>query len=106
MNTKLLDLGQQILTRNQARIPQHAELQQQIDTLRKRCGIGPARAMLGQEGERSAGGVALRIRDREAARARQQESFAQLRETAQQVEPPNDQHDSDVLAQALRLRPT
>eukprot|EP01031_Cornospumella_fuschlensis_P012509 gene12509-15284_t len=68
-NTKLIDLAHQIVSRNQTRLEQAGELQSQIDALRQRCGVGPARAMLGQEGERSAGGVVLRIRDREAAKA-------------------------------------
>lgn len=106
-NTKLIDLAHQIVTRNQTRLGQAEALQSQIDALRQRCGVGPARAMLGQEGERSAGGVVLRIRDREAAKTKLKSGQglpSGSPPTPRPVPPPGPAR-ADALADSLRLHP-
>jgi len=60
LNTKLIDLAQQLLLRHQTHLPDAPALQEQIDDLRTQCGSAPARALLGQDSERQPGGVALR----------------------------------------------
>ncbi|WCM94407.1 response regulator [Acidovorax sp. NCPPB 2350] len=62
LNTKLLDLAQQVLARHAARLEaaQVAEQQDAIDALRQRCGHAAARAMLGHGGERKPGELVLR----------------------------------------------
>lgn len=62
LNTKLIDLSQQMLLRYTDRLPQAASLQESVDQLRSQCGTAPARAILGQENERQPGAVALRTR--------------------------------------------
>lgn len=62
LNSKLLDMSQQVLLRQRARIPTADALQDNITVLRQRMGTTPTRAILGQESERTPGGVALRIR--------------------------------------------
>lgn len=63
LNSKLLDLAQQLLLRHRARIaPATEPLQASIDALRERVGCAPTRAALGQGHERGPGGVVLRLR--------------------------------------------
>lgn len=62
LNTKLLDIAQQLLLRNKALLPDATALQEAIDLLRSQCGSTQARALLGQDSERQPGGVALRTR--------------------------------------------
>jgi len=63
LNSKLLDLSQQVLLRHGARIASPEPLQEAIDALRLRIGNAPARAILGQDNERRPGGVAIRSRN-------------------------------------------
>ncbi|MDA8522065.1 response regulator [Acidovorax sp. NCPPB 4044] len=62
LNTKLLDLAQQVLTRHAAKLEPDAVAAHQdtIDALRLRCGSAPARAVLGQGSERKPGELVLR----------------------------------------------
>ncbi len=62
LNTKLIDLSQQMLLRYTDRLPQAASLQVSVDQLRNQCGTAPVRAILGQESERQPGAVTLRTR--------------------------------------------
>ncbi len=62
LNSKLLDMAQQVLLRHSARRAAPQPLQAAIDALRTRMGMAPARAILGQDSERHPGGVALRVR--------------------------------------------
>ena len=62
LNSKLLDMAQQVLLRHSARMAAPEPLQAAIDALRTRMGTAPARAILGQDSERHPGGVALRVR--------------------------------------------
>ncbi len=62
LNSKLVDMSQQVLLRHQARIAAPATLQEAIDALRPRVGSTPTRAILGQDSERHPGGVVLRVR--------------------------------------------
>ncbi|WP_069103585.1 response regulator [Acidovorax sp. RAC01] len=62
LNSKLLDMSQQVLLRQRARISTADALQEAIDSLRQRIGSAPTRAILGQDSERTPGGVALRVR--------------------------------------------
>ncbi len=62
LNSKLVDMSQQVLLRHQARIAAPATLQEAIDALRPRVGNTPTRAILGQDSERHPGGVVLRVR--------------------------------------------
>lgn len=62
LNTKLIDLSQQLLLRSTDQLPQAAALQASVNQLRSQCGTTPARAILGQESERQPGAVALRAR--------------------------------------------
>ena len=63
LNTKLIDLAQQLLLRNKAKLPHAETLQETVDQLRSQCGTAPARAILGQASERQPGAVALRTRN-------------------------------------------
>ncbi len=63
LNSKLLDLSQQVLLRHGARIASPEPLQAAIDALRQRIGNAPARAILGQDSERRPGGVVIRSRN-------------------------------------------
>ncbi|GDY35877.1 response regulator [Acidovorax sp. NB1] len=63
LNSKLLDLSQQVLLRHGARIASPEPLQEAIDALRLRIGNAPARAILGQDNERRPGGVVIRSRN-------------------------------------------
>jgi len=62
LNTKLLDLAQQVLTRYAARLDPAlvAAQEAEIAALRERCGHAPPRAMLGQGTERKPGELVLR----------------------------------------------
>ena len=60
LNTKLLDMAQQLCTRHAARIDRVADQQATIDALRRRCGASATRAMLGHENERKPGELLLR----------------------------------------------
>lgn len=60
LNTKLIDLAQQLLLRHQTHLPDAPALQEQINDLRTLRGSAPARALLGQDSERQPGGAALR----------------------------------------------
>jgi hypothetical protein len=62
LNSKLVDMSQQVLLRQRARIATADALQESIDSLRQRMGSAPTRAILGQDSERTPGGVALRVR--------------------------------------------
>jgi len=101
LNSKLLDMAQQVLLRHGARMAAPEPLQEAIDALRARMGTAPARAILGQDSERHPGGVALRVRsgaDNAPARIPPppQDSLA--------LNPaPADEADDPVAA--LRLRP-
>ena len=48
LNSKLLDMAQQVLLRHSARMAAPEPLQAAIDALRTRMGTAPARAILGQ----------------------------------------------------------
>lgn len=60
LNTKLLDMAQQLLTRHAARIGHAPAQQATIDALRQRCGTSATRAMLGHDNERKPGELRLR----------------------------------------------
>ena len=62
LNSKLVDMAQQVLLRHNARMASPEASQSAIDTLRARVGSAPARAILGQDSERRPGGVVLRGR--------------------------------------------
>lgn len=62
LNSKLVDMAQQVLLRHSARMASPEASQSAIDTLRARVGSAPARAILGQDSERRPGGVVLRGR--------------------------------------------
>lgn len=62
LNSKLVDMAQQVLLRHSARMASPEAFQSAIDTLRARVGSAPARAILGQDSERRPGGVVLRGR--------------------------------------------
>lgn len=64
LNTKLVDLSQQVLLRYGERIKDGDSLQQEINELRSKCGAAPTRAALGRDNERHPGGVAIRTRSR------------------------------------------
>jgi hypothetical protein len=62
LNAKLVDMSQQVLLRQRDRMPTADALQESINRLRKRMGSTPIRAILGQDSERTPGGMALRVR--------------------------------------------
>ncbi len=62
LNTKLLDLAQQVLLRHKATLQDTEELQSQLDELRLRCSARQPRAQLGSDSERAPGGLHLRTR--------------------------------------------
>lgn len=62
LNSKLLDMSQQVMLRHATRIDNPQPLQEAIDALRQRMGSTPTRAILGQDSERHPGGVTLRVR--------------------------------------------
>lgn len=62
LNSKLVDMAQQVLLRHSARMATPEASQSAIDALRARVGSAPARAILGQDNERRPGGVVLRVR--------------------------------------------
>ena len=62
LNSKLLDMSQQVLLRHRARMAEPDPLQDAIDALRVRVGTAPSRATLGQDNDRRPGGVVLRTR--------------------------------------------
>ncbi|MBV7539890.1 tetratricopeptide repeat-containing response regulator [Acidovorax sp. sic0104] len=62
LNSKLLDMSQQVLLRHRARMAEPDPLQEAIDALRARVGSAPSRATLGQDSDRRPGGVVLRTR--------------------------------------------
>ncbi len=62
LNTKLLDLAQQVLMRHRERILTAEDFQASIDALRPRCASSPPRAQLGSDTERAPGGLNLRTR--------------------------------------------
>lgn len=101
LNTKLLDLAHQLLTRHAARLGDVADTQAAIDALRERCGPTTARAAMGHEGERKPGELVLRTQSAEAAAQRK----AALASLALQPEPPHDAEPADTL-DAFRLRPS
>lgn len=102
LNSKLVDLSQQVLLRHRERIEEADSLQKEIDALRASCGTAPARAILGQDSERHPGGVVIRTRsalaDGDSARARPDMAAAPAPEAVE------DDADSDPL-DAFRLRP-
>lgn len=61
LNCKLIDLAQQVLSRQQERIPDADKLQAGIDELRRACGSPPRRAALTQDRHRQPGGLTLRV---------------------------------------------
>jgi hypothetical protein len=97
LNSKLVDMSQQVLLRHRARMASPEPLQDAIDALRARVGTAPTRAILGQDSERRPGGVVLRVRGGGDEPARippsPQDSLA-----PDPAEPPDP-------AAALRLRP-
>lgn len=101
LNTKLLDLAHQLLTRHAARLGDVADTQAAIDALRERCGPTTARAAMGHEGERKPGELVLRTQSAEAAAQRK----AALASLALQPEPQHDAEPADTL-DAFRLRPS
>ncbi len=100
LNTKLLDLAQQLLTRHAARIGDVTETQAAIDALRERCGPATARAAMGHEGERKPGELVLRTQSAEAAAQRK----AAMAAPALPAEPVPDLEPVDR-TDAFRLRP-
>ena len=102
LNSKLVDMSQQVLLRHSARMETADALQQDIDALRQRVGSAPARAILGQDNERRPGGVVLRVRGAADGPARipapPQDSLALLGDL-------QDSRDPLDLAAQLRLRP-
>lgn len=105
LNAKLADLAHQMLLRHQARIEGHEALVAAVADVRSRCGQAPARAMLGQDGERSAGGVVLRTRATPPGTA-PASTTGGANPSAQEA-PPTAPEPEDALdpASALRLRP-
>jgi len=99
LNSKLLDLSQQVLLRHRARMAAPEPLQEAIDALRPRVGSAPSRAILGQDSERRPGGVVLRTRSAADEPARipppPRDSLAL---------PPSGEEPPDPAA-SLRLRP-
>lgn len=100
LNTKLLDLAQQLLTRHAARIGDVTETQAAIDALRERCGPATARAAMGHEGERKPGELVLRTQSAEAAAQRK----AAIAAPALPADPVPDLEPVDR-TDAFRLRP-
>ncbi|MBU1353312.1 MAG: tetratricopeptide repeat protein [Gammaproteobacteria bacterium] len=102
LNSKLVDMSQQVLLRHSARMETADALQDDIDALRPRVGSAPARAILGQDNERRPGGVVLRVRGAADGPARipapPQDSLATLGD-------PRDSRDIPDPAAQLRLRP-
>ncbi|MGQ0730613.1 response regulator [Acidovorax sp.] len=101
LNSKLLDMAQQVLLRHGARMAAPQPLQESIDALRARMGSTPARAILGQDSERHPGGVALRVRgssDNTPTRTPQPSPDNSALS-------PSPADDADDPAAALRLRP-
>lgn len=102
LNSKLVDLSQQVLLRHRDRIEEADSLQKDIDALRACCGTAPTRAILGQDSERHPGGVVIRTRsaptEGDAARARADMTAAPAPEAV------DDDAGSDPL-DAFRLRP-
>jgi CheY-like chemotaxis protein len=102
LNSKLVDLSQQVLLRHRDRIEEADSLQKDIDALRACCGTAPTRAILGQDSERHPGGVVIRTRsapaEGDAARARADMAAAPAPEAVE------DDAGSDPL-DAFRLRP-
>jgi len=105
LNVKLLDMSQQVLLRHQARISQAEPLQQQIDSLRSRCGTTPARAVLGQDSERQPGGVTLRLRKRAEAKAQAAEKLQRITAPAEAASKLASESKAESGLEALRLRP-
>ncbi len=103
LNTKLLDIAQQLLTRHAARIEDTAGAQATIDALRERCGPTMARAAIGHEGERKPGELVLRTQSGDAA-AQRKAAMAAL--VAQPAQPPAEGPESADPMDAFRLRPT
>lgn len=101
LNTKLLDLAHQLLTRHAARIGDVADTQAAIDALRARCGSTTARAAMGHEGERKPGELVLRTQSADAAAQRKAALAAPANPAAQ----PDEQEPADAL-DTFRLRPT
>lgn len=103
LNTKLLDIAQQLLTRHAARIEDTAGAQATIDALRERCGPTMARAAIGHEGERKPGELVLRTQSGDAAAQRKAAMAALI---AQPAQPPAEGPESADPMDAFRLRPT
>lgn len=91
LNTKLLDMAQQLLTRHAAKIDKAEEQQATIDSLRQRCGASATRAMLGHDNERKPGELLLRA-----------QTAPEVTNKRPLSRPPADLFDP---ADALRLRP-
>ncbi|BFO56907.1 response regulator [Acidovorax sacchari] len=101
LNTKLLDLAQQVLTRYAARLDAAvaSDRQERIDALRARCGHAPARAMLGQGTERKPGELVLRSGRAPAPAAARADTATPARESGA------DEGGAEDAAGMLRLRP-
>ena len=98
LNSKLVDMSQQVLLRHQSRPAGEApSLQDAVDALRQRVGSAPARAILGADSERRPGGVVLRVRG-------SAEGAARLPPPPQDRLPKPTEDPADLAAQ-LRLRP-
>ena len=106
LNSKLVDMSQQVLLRHRERIEESDALQADIDALRARCGTAPTRAALGQDSERHPGGVVIRTRsssgDAEGAARPRTDS---LPPTPAPAEDPAAQWSEADPLDKLRLRP-
>ncbi|WCM87304.1 response regulator [Acidovorax sp. NCPPB 3576] len=98
LNTKLLDMAQQMLARHAGRIEDAAARQEAIDALRVRCGTTTPRAVLGQATERKPGELVLRTSSAASAPPGPGPSAAPTSPASPFSEPAD-------LAAVLRLRP-
>ncbi len=120
LNSKLADMAQQVLLRQRERIADADALQEEVQTVRARCGNAPTRAVLGQDGDRRPGGVVIRTRTppppEAAASAALAAIAARTELSADQIlDMPDEPSIDDILgvptpeppdpAEKLRLRP-
>lgn len=105
LNTKLLDIAQQMLTRHAARIADAEAHQATIDQLRQACGAGAARAVLGEGGQRKAGELVLRTRTAPEASSRRVAPIAETAVAGDGAMPRAGPGDPLTALAALQLRP-
>jgi len=107
LNTKLLDIAQQMLTRHAARIADADDYQARIDQLRLSCGAAAPRAVLGEGSQRKAGELVLRTRTAPDASARRMTPAHQAPEPSAPATAPAPAEAVDPLGAlaALQLRP-